>query len=182
MKTPNPGNRQLLLLAVLAICAAAIAGCGGGATTTVTVTAPAAGSPPAGATPSKGGKEEVQKTVTEEAGAVAGYVDNVVSESGSLTLFGWAAAPDLSAPATKVTATVGGKAVAEAVPALERVDVVEALGKPGLKDSGFELHLPSEALDCGAPASGIKVAAEFEGRSGPIEFGEGIKPKLSEAC
>lgn len=178
MKNPNPGNRLLVPLALLVICAAVITGCGGGGTTTVTVTEPAEGTSPAKTT----SPEEADTTVTEEAGVVAGYVDNVVSESNSLTLFGWAAAPDLSGPASKVTAFVGKKKVAQAVPALEREDVVEALGKPGLKDSGFELHLPTEALECGAKASGIKVTAEYKGQTGSLEFGEGIEPKLDEAC
>ncbi len=175
MKNPSPCPRAL---SALALCSLALGACGGGATTTVTVTEPAAEAPAARPKDQKG----TDKTVTEEAGAVAGYVDNVVSEGEALTLFGWAASPDLAEPASKVMAVVSGKTLAEAVPAIERTDVVEALGKPGLKDSGFELHLPTKALDCGSPAAGIKVIGELGERSGPIEFGEGMKKKLGEAC
>lgn len=178
MKNWNPGKRLLPLLALLAICAAAVAGCGGGGTTTVTVTEAATTSPPSEA-PST---EEADQTVVEGTGAVAGYVDNVASKSGTVILSGWAAAPDFSAPADQVTAMVGKKKVAQATPKIEREDVVEALGKPGLKDSGFELHLPIEKLECGSKAAGIEVTAEYNGKSGPIEFGEGIEPKLTEAC
>lgn len=182
MKNWNPGKRLLLLLAPLAICAAAVAGCGGGGTTTVTVTGAATTSPPSETSTDAPSTEEADQTVVEGTGAVAGYVDNVASKSGTVILSGWAAAPDFSAPADQVTATVGKKKVAEATPKIEREDVVEALGKPGLKDSGFELHLPIEELECGSKAAGIEVTAVYNGKSGPIEFGEGVEPKLTEAC
>jgi len=174
---PHLGQKLLLTLATTLVVAFAIVGCGGG-TETVTVTETESSAPPSEETTKQSPVEEID----DESGPVAGYVDHVAAESDALALQGWAASSDLSEPATKVTASVGGKKVAEAVPVLERADVVEALGKPGLKKSGFELHLPIEALDCGAPAAGIKVVGQLGSESGPIQWGEGIKSKLSEVC
>lgn len=175
---PHLSLHPLLAIAIV-LAALGISACGGGGTTTVTVTVPAAETKPPAEKSAKNGGEKAE---IGEAGVVAGYVDNVAAESETVKLVGWAASPDLAGPASKVTATVAGKKLAEAVPTIERQDVVEALGKPGLKDSGFELSLPMADLECGAPAAGIKVIGELEGRSGPLEFGEGIKAKLGETC
>ncbi len=117
-----------------------------------------------------------------EEGVVAGYADQVKVEGDTLVLTGWAAAPDFSGPASQVAAVVDGEALAEAVPTIDRSDVVEALGKPGLETSGFELRLPLDALDCEAPAAGIEVVAEMNGKTGTLEYGEGVKKAVSEAC
>jgi hypothetical protein len=149
-----------------------LSACGGGETTvtvTETVKAPA----------KQSGK--TSKLQAEE-GVVAGYADHVKTEGESLVLNGWAASSDLTEPATQVAAIVAGKTVGEAVPTLNRQDVVEALGKPGLKDSGFELRLPLGSLDCGAPAAGIEIIATLEGKSGVLNFGEGVKEAISDAC
>jgi hypothetical protein len=115
-------------------------------------------------------------------GAVTGYVDNLKVEGQTLALFGWAAAPDLSRPATRVAALVGNKPVAESVPAIKRTDVVEALGQPGLKRSGFELDLPIQSIECGAPAAGVKVIAALSGKSSVLLYGEGIETSITGAC
>lgn len=115
-------------------------------------------------------------------GAVTGYVDNLSVDGQTLILFGWAAAPDLSRPATQVAALVGDEPVAESVPAIQRTDVVEALGKPGLKRSGFELDLPIESIECGAPAAGVEVIGALRGKSSVLLYGEGIKKSITEAC
>jgi hypothetical protein len=151
-----------------------LSACGGGETTvtvTETVESPA----------KQSGKTDASKLQLEE-GVVAGYADHVKTEGDSLVLNGWAASNDLTEPATQVAAVVGGKTVGEAVPTLNRQDVVEALGKPGLKDSGFELRLPLDSLDCGAPAAGIEIVATLEGKSGVLNFGEGVKEEVSDAC
>ena len=158
------------------VLALALSACGGGETT-VTVTETVAQSAP----PSQEGGQTTSNEISTE-GPVTGYVDDVKKESDNLVLLGWAAAPDLSGPATKVTASVAGKVLAHAVPAIEREDVVEALGKPGLKESGFELQVPLSALECGATAAGLEVSASLNGKSGPIGFGEGIEEELVETC
>ena len=151
-----------------------LSACGGGETTvTVTETVKA---------PTKqGGKTDAGELQLEE-GVVAGYADHSKTEDGSLVLNGWAASDDLTEPAERVAAIVGGKTLAEAVPTLNRQDVVEALNKPGVKDSGFELRLPLDSLDCGAPAAGVEVVATLDGKSGILNFGEGVKEAISDAC
>lgn len=159
----------------------AIAACGSGTkTVTVTEKAPTGGSGGTKEAPTEsnsGGGE-----VDTEGGPVTGYADHVESDSEGVALDGWAANSALTEPAERVIAKIGGKKVAEAVPAIERSDVVEALGKPGLLNSGFELILPMSVLECGSPALGIKVKAEIGGKSGPILFGEGVKASLTEVC
>jgi hypothetical protein len=168
MRTPVIGAAVALALLLSA--------CGGGGETTVTVTEPAAG----------GSSQQQQQgsgvEINTGNGAVAGYVDSQKVEGEKLILGGWAATGDLSGPADKVAAQVGGKTLAEAVPTLPREDVVEALHKPGLQESGFELRLPIGSLACGKPAAGIKVLAFSGGKSGVLLFGEGIKAALTEAC
>ena len=168
-------SKATLGLAAGLALALGISACGSGGETTVTVTETVKA-------PSKQGPATDPGDLQIEDGAVAGYTDNVKTEGDSMILNGWAASSDLSQPATNVAAIVSGKTVAEAVPTLDRSDVVEALGKPGLKDSGFELRLPLESLECGAPAAGIEVVATLDGKSGALNFGEGIKEAVSDAC
>lgn len=171
-----PGRAFLSLVLALAL-AATLSACGGGETTvtvTETVTAPSGAD--------GGGKQSGSGDITLESGAVAGYVDHLREESGSLILTGWAAAGDRSQPAALVIAQVGGRTVAEAVPAIEREDVVEALGEPGLSESGFELRLPLDSLDCGAPAAGVRVIGSLDGRSSLVPYGEGIKEAVTDVC
>jgi hypothetical protein len=162
-------------LALLAGLALVLASCGG-SETTVTVTE--------ASTPNKKPEEGGTKSAPPKTqkGAVAGYVDFSKVEGETLVLNGWAAASDLSKPATGVVAQVGNEVVAEAVPALKREDVVEALGKPGVLESGFELRLPVESLDCGTPAAGVKVIGSLNGKASVLPYGEGIKEALTEAC
>jgi hypothetical protein len=165
-----------LVLAAVATAALGLSACGGGEkTVTVTETV---------ATPSSGGGSTSTKPTKIEAknGAVAGYVDFSKEEGESLILTGWAASAPLTEPADKVVAQVGGETLAEAVPAVKREDVVAALGKPGLLESGFELRLPLDSLDCSAPAAGIKVIGYLGGKSGTLQFAEGIKEAITEAC
>jgi hypothetical protein len=168
------GRRKILSLAIGLALALGISACGSGGETTVTVTE-------AVKAPHQGPSTDLEEVQTED-GVVAGYTDHVKTEGDSMILNGWAASSDLSEPATKVAAIVAGKTLAEAVPTLDRSDVVEALGKPGVKDSGFELRLPLESLECGAPAAGIEVVATLKGKSGALNDGEGIKEAISDAC
>ena len=167
-------NRWVAGLSVAAILVFGLSACGSGETT-VTVTETVTAKPPQG-------QKEGAGEIATEAGAVAGFVDHVTTESGSMVLSGWAASNDLSGPATKVTAIVEGKAIDSAVPTIEREDVVEALGKSGLKDSGFELQLPLESLQCGKPAAGIEVVGSLDGKSSVLSFGEGIEKEITESC
>jgi hypothetical protein len=166
-------------IALLTVCVALVLGlvaCGGGETT-VTVTETVAAKPEEG-----GGDGKSNPETGGKGGAVAGYVDNVATDSESMILSGWAASADLTEPATQVTASVGGQQLAGVVPTLQRKDVVEVLGKPGLEESGFELRLPLSALECGAPAAGIEVFASLDGKEGAILFGEGIKGRIAAEC
>ena len=176
------GSLGLRLAALLIACAAlalGLAACGGGETTvTVTETVTSA--------PQEGGGEGGEKTSPEgsggESGAVTGYVDNVGADGESMVLSGWAGSADLTEAATQVTASVGGKQLAGVVPTLKREDVVEALGKPGLLESGFELKLPLSALECDAPAAGIEVVGSLGGKQSVLLFGEGIKGRIEAEC
>ena len=60
--------------------------------------------------------------------------------------------------------------------------MVEALGKPGLMESGYELRLPVESLECGTPAAGVQVVGSLNGKSSVLPYGEGIKEALTDAC
>ena len=162
-------------LAVACALSLGLAACGGGETT-VTVTEGA--QPPA---KQQGGSTEPTE-VQSGNDVVAGYVDHVEAEGETMVLNGWAGAADLSGPADQVTASVGGKTLAKAVPTLKRQDVVEALNKPGLENSGFELRLPLKSLECSAPDAGIEMTASLGGRSGDLLFGEGIKEAIANAC
>jgi hypothetical protein len=172
--TPRALRRRAALgLATGLVLALGLSACAGGETTvTVTRTVDSSGKQNGSGKP-VGPLEE---------GVVAGYADQVKVEGETMVLTGWASSPDFSEPASQVAAVVDGKALAEVVPTLNRSDVVEALGKPGLEDSGFELQLPLAELDCGAPAAGVEVVAELNGKSGPLEYGEGVKKAVSDAC
>lgn len=151
-----------------------LSACGGGETTvTVTETVEA---------PARQGGNTDAGDLQLETGVVTGYTDHSKTEGDSLVLNGWAASSDFGEPAEQVVAIVGGKALAEAVPTLNRQDVVEALNKPGVKDSGFELKLPLDSLDCGAPAAGVEVVATLDGKSGLLNFGEGVRGAIVDAC
>jgi hypothetical protein len=169
-------GRRGLVLGLLTLLALTLVACGGGEET-VTVTQTVS-SEPGG----NGNGKPTKEDVVPENGAVAGYVDNVSVESDSMVLSGWAASSDLSQAASAVTAEVNGQSIAEAVPALKREDVVEALGEPGLAESGFELRLPLDSVECGAPAAGVKVVASLDGKSSVLLYGEGIKDAVAEAC
>jgi hypothetical protein len=168
----------ILGLTALAL-ALALGACGSGGEKTVTVTETVGAQPP-----QSGGQEKpgAKKEVAAGPGAIAGYVDFAKAESDSLVLDGWAASKDLSEPAGLVVAEVGGQTLAEAVPALKREDVVDALGESGLLESGFELRLPLDSLDCGAAAAGVKVTGSLDGKSSELSFAEGIKETIAEAC
>jgi hypothetical protein len=174
-------SRQAVF-ALAAICALALglSACGGGETT-VTVTESTQGPHQGQGGQGQGGSKK-QEEVQSENGVVAGYTDHVKAEGQTLALRGWAAAADLSQPASQVAASVNGKTLAKAVPTLDRHDVVEALGEPGLENSGFELQLPIGSLECGAPYAGIEVTATLNGESGALLFGEGIKEAIADAC
>lgn len=175
MISARPFGRKVALVLIAGLMLAlGLSACGGGETT-VTVTETVKSSA------KQSGTTDASKLQLEE-GVVAGYTDHSKTEGDSLVLNGWAASNDLTEPATQVAAIVGGKTVAEAVPTLNRADVVEALGKPGLEDSGFELRLPLDSLDCGAPAVGVEVVATLNGKSGVLNFGEGVKEAVSDAC
>jgi hypothetical protein len=176
MRHSVPTKAGLLLLAAM-VLGLALTACGGGETT-VTVTKTVAAKPGN----SGGSKKSNSGELPPKAGPVTGYVDFAKAESGSLILDGWAAASDLSHPASRVVAQVDGKTLAEAVPTVKREDVVKALGKPGLLESGFELRLPLDSLKCGSPAAGVKVVGSLGGKSSTLSFAEGIKEAITKAC
>lgn len=166
--------------ALLILCAAlslGLAACGAGETT-VTVTETVAAKPQQGG----GEKQEKPDVGSGENGAVTGYVDNVAVNGSSLVLSGWAGSSDLSEPAAQVSASVGGKNLAQVVPTLKREDVVEVLGEPGLAESGFELSLPLAALECDAPSAGIEVTGYLDGEESALLFGEGVKGRIAAEC
>lgn len=171
------GLRSAALAIACAALALGLAACGGGETT-VTVTETVASAPTEGG----GGGEKTSPEGGEEGGAVTGYVDNVASNSEAIALSGWAGSADLTEPATRVTVLVGGKEIGGAVPAVKREDVVEALGKPGLLESGFELTVPRSVLECGAPAAGIEVIGSLGKKESVLLFGEGIKGRIEAEC
>jgi len=173
----RPISAPSVLLCLAIVLALSLSACGGGeSTVTVTETVPASQSA------DQSGNGSNPDDVSSEKGAITGYVDNLAVEADSLILTGWAAPSDLSEAAGRVKAEVGGQTVAEAVPAIERQDVVEALGKPGLAQSGFELRIPLDSLECGAPAAGIEVIASLNGASSTLEYGQGIEEAVADAC
>lgn len=180
VKFPRQMWRSLPTRACLSVLAAlalglAIAACGGGGST-VTVTETMA------TKPGNGGGSKKSISAELPPGPVTGYVDFAKVEPKVLILDGWAASGDLSRPASRVTAQVGGKTITEVVPAIKREDVVKALGKPGLAESGFELRLPIHSLECGSPAAGVKVIGSLGGKSSALSFAEGIKEEIAKAC
>jgi hypothetical protein len=158
--------------AVLMICAALLLGaCGNseGGSSSAEDTTKAQEPPPA-------------RQFSVKTGVTKGYVDSAQVEGDTIVLTGWAAAVDLSKPATFVAGKVGGKTVAEAVPAIERGDVAAYYGKAGLKHSGFELRVPLASLKCSQPAAGLKVFAGLGSSGSPLALVEGTKPKLESSC
>jgi hypothetical protein len=170
-------NRGKAILG-LAVCAALALGLSACGSDTVTVTETVQAGAPSGQ--EEGNQPDPGDISTEN--AVAGYVDSVKVESDSIVLTGWAAASDFSEAATRVEAMVGGETVAQAVPTIEREDVVEVLGEPGVSKSGFELKVPLDSVECGTPAAGIEVVGSLDGESGVISYGEGITKEVTNAC
>ncbi|MGN6276255.1 MAG: hypothetical protein ACTHNP_10055 [Solirubrobacterales bacterium] len=119
---------------------------------------------------------------TVKQGAVKGYVDSAKVEGSSVLLTGWAASKNLTEVADEVVAQIGGRAVAQAVPAVERADVAAYYGKPALKHSGFLLRIPVSALECSASAGGVEVFGVLAGSGTKLSFVEGSAGSLSGAC
>jgi hypothetical protein len=65
-----------------------------------------------------------------------------VDPNGLLAVEGWAGDPITGTPASEVVVTVGGQVVEQVAPSIERPDVANFLGKPGLATSGFSAGLP----------------------------------------
>lgn len=102
-------------------------------------------------------------------GAVA-YIDNAIPEANEISLSGWAASANLNRPAKAVVAFVGQKGVVALRPSGERQDVADGYEEEGLKNSGFLLRVPGEALDCAKPDAGLTVYAISGSSAGPLEW------------
>jgi hypothetical protein len=124
----------------------------------------------------------VEKEFAVRQGATNGFVDSARTEGSTVVLTGWAASSDLKGPADFVAGKVAGKTVAEALPTVERADVAAFYGKPGIKQSGFELRIPTSKLDCSKPAGGLKVYGVLNGNGSALELVENTKPELEAAC
>ncbi len=123
-----------------------------------------------------------EKEFSVRQGAAKGFVDSAKAEGSTVVLTGWAASSDLKGPADFVAAKVDNKTVAEALPTVERADVAAFYGKPGIKQSGFELRIPTAKLECSKPAAGLKVYGVLNGNGSVLELVENTKSELEEAC
>jgi hypothetical protein len=170
----------LILLSVGVSLILGVSACGNNESTTPAPSS-SSSSPPSGANTTAPAKPS-GLTFSVKTGAVTGYLDSAHVEGADVTLSGWAASSDLAHVASNVSGVVGRKTVAEAVPALERPDVVESYGKPALKQSGFELHVPLSSLKCSAAAGGLTVFGSLNGVGSPLSFVENTEQVLSGAC
>ena len=114
--------------------------------------------------------------------AIIGYVDNVLSEEGILTLTGWAAIRDLSRPAERVVAMAGKTEIGQSTLDVERPDVVRTYGAPASRRSGFVLSLKPSQLGCTLPAAGVTVFGVAEQVATPLAFVGNSKKELDGAC
>lgn len=172
MRSLTPSRRRLSVLFAAALLTIGLAACGNSESNGSTA------AEPSGTTRTT----PAESSFTVEKGAVRGYVDSAKVEGNTVLLTGWAASGDLSKVAQQAVARVGGKTVAEAVPALERADVAAYYGKPALKHSGFLLRIPLSALECSVPAGGVQVFGVLNGSGGRLALVEGSLGVLSKAC
>ncbi|MFI5286403.1 MAG: hypothetical protein ACHQ4F_08785 [Candidatus Dormibacteria bacterium] len=79
--------------------------------------------------------------------------------NASITLEGWAGDPATGLPASRVVATVGGTAVGQVTPSIDRPDVAAASKVPGFATSGYRLTsvVPDQLLSSPAGMSSIRV-------------------------
>jgi hypothetical protein len=113
---------------------------------------------------------------------VTGYVDSAVSNGEYIDMSGWAAPADLGRPADAVVAVVGKKSVASAVPSGDRPDLVDGYDRPGLAKAGFVMSVPKSALDCSAPAQGLKTFAVVAGTAGSLKWLADVDEHVADAC
>jgi hypothetical protein len=102
--------------------------------------------------------------------SVTGYIDNVTSDDKQISLTGWTARANLSAPAEAVVAFVGKKAMASLKPAGDRPDVAQGYDKPGLEQSGFVLGIPMRSLNCSIPRRELVVFGIADGKATPLAW------------
>jgi hypothetical protein len=169
--TPLSFLRPLTVVTLLAL-ALSVSACGNSETTS--------GSTSGGST--EAAPPPAEKEFAVRQGATKGFVDSARAEGSTVVVTGWAASSDLSGPADFVVAKVGGKTVTEALPTVERADVAAFYGKPGIKQSGFELRIPTAKLDCSKPAAGLKVYGVLNGNGSSLEMVEDTKPEIEKAC
>jgi hypothetical protein len=180
----HPGLRTSqawILLSVGVLLILGVAGCGKSESTSPGSTTSSASPPPStGATTVRAKPSERHFSV--KLGAITGYVDSAHVAGAKIDLTGWAASSDYKHVASDVTGKVDGKAVAEAVPSIERPDVVEAYGHPALIRSGFELHVPLTSLKCSAANGGLTVFGSLNGVGSPLAYVAGTSQALGKAC
>jgi hypothetical protein len=174
--TPLSFLRPLAVVTLLAF-SVAVSACGNSESTSGSSTS---GSSTSGST--EAAPPPAEKEFAVRQGATKGFVDSAKAEGSTVLLTGWAASTDLKGPADFVAAKVGGKTVTEALPTVERSDVAAFYGKPGLKQSGFELRIPTSKLDCSKPAGGLKVYGVLNGNGSVLEMVENTKPEIESAC
>jgi hypothetical protein len=170
--TPLSFLRPLAVVTLLAL-ALAVSACGNSESTS--------GSTSGGSTESAP-PPAAEKEFAVRQGATKGFVDSAKAEGSTVLLTGWAASSDLKGPADFVAAKVSSKTVTEALPTVERSDVAAFYGKPGIKQSGFELRIPTSKLDCSKPAGGLKVYGVLNGNGSVLEMVENTKPEIESAC
>jgi hypothetical protein len=165
-------DRRKFSVAVLGLCLAlAFAACGNSESSGSSSSAETSSAPP-----------PTEKKFAVRQGAVKGFVDSARAEGSSVVLTGWAASSKLTAAAEFIAGKVGDKTAAEALPTVERADVAAFYGKPALKHSGFELRVPTSALDCSKAAAGLKVYGVLDGNGSLLPLVENTKSELEVAC
>lgn len=115
-------------------------------------------------------------------GAVTGVVDYVAREGDVVYLSGWATTGDMSGPADRAVAVVGGRAPAEARVIGDRPDVASVYENQALGKSGFVLALEPSALECGRPREGLTVFGIAGGGATRLPLVGGSEGQLAGAC
>lgn len=115
-------------------------------------------------------------------GAMAGGVDFVAREGENVYLSGWAVTKAFARPAESTMAFIGGAEVSAAEVIGSRPDVAQVYENPALAKSGFVLAIKRSTLDCGAPASGVKVFGVLGGIAARLPLGGDSRQRLERDC
>ena len=115
-------------------------------------------------------------------GAMAGGVDFVGREDENIYLSGWSATKTLARPAASALAFIGGVEISAAKVVGSRSDVAQAYGSPVLAKSGFVLAINRSMLECGEPASGVKVFGMVGGIASRLPLIGESKGRLKRDC